>query len=146
VSNLPNASVAPLHPGQVLRDHIRVHDLSAFASKIGVSRVSMSRLVHGQNGISPQMAISLAEVLDMTPGYWMKLQMDYDLWHATEDRREAKLQRQHLNKHIGAIVFQSRTRPGRTVRITHFPSEISANKRDMKEDTVGEPTLAFAPR
>jgi addiction module HigA family antidote len=135
---------SPPHPGQVLRDRIRVHDLSAFAARVGVSRVSVSRLVHGQNGISAQMALSLAEILGTTAEYWMKLQMDYDLWHAAEDRREAMLQRKHLTRHIGAITFLSKTRPGRTVRITHFPSEISANKRNMNEDTTKEPKLDFA--
>jgi addiction module HigA family antidote len=135
------APTAPLHPGEILRKLIKINDIKAFASKVGVSRVSMSRLLNGQNGISPQMALSLGDVLGTNAEKWMSLQMEYDLWHAREDRREALSQREHVKGWVSAIVFKSQTRPGRTVRINGYPTAISANKRKMKEDTVKEPKL-----
>lgn len=123
---------SPPHPGEVLRKRIGTMDVTAFAAKIGVNRVSMSRLLNGQNGISPQMALSLADVLGTAPEMWLTLQMDYDLWHAREDRREAA-SRQPLNKAFRSVVFSSASRQGRTVRLTRYPSALTANKRNMKK-------------
>jgi addiction module HigA family antidote len=117
-------------------------DVTAFAAKVGVNRVSMSRLLNGQNGISSQMALSLAEVLlGTTPEMWLTFQMEFDLWHAREDRREAATRQPLIKDHISAIVFESQSRPGRTVRVTRYPSAISANKREMKDERTAEISL-----
>ena len=134
----------PPHPGEVLRGHMGSVDVTAFAAKVGVNRVSMSRLLNGQNGISPQMALSLAEVLSTTPEMWMMHQMKYDLWHAREDRREAtKLQ--PIKKKVGewtkSVQFKSETRPGRRIRVTRYPSEVIANKRNMRQERTEDPGL-----
>ncbi len=123
----------PPHPGEVVRERIGTVDVTSFAAKVGVNRVSMSRLLNGQNGISPQMALSLADVLGTTPEMWLTLQMQYDLWHAREDRREA-VSRQPLKKYFSAIVFKSQSRPGRTVRVTRYRSAVTANKRNMRKE------------
>lgn len=129
---------SPLHPGDVLRTFIGNEDVTAFAGRVGVNRVTMSRLLNGLNGISPHMALSLAEVLGTTPEKWLTLQMEYDLWHAKEDRREAESKRQFVTRYISSIVFQSETRPGRTVRLSRYPSTVTANKRDMKRQRPKE--------
>jgi addiction module HigA family antidote len=93
-------------------------DVTSFAATVGVNRVSMSRLLNGQNGVSPQMALSLADVFGNAPESWLTLQMNYDLWHAREDRREAACRQPIVKEYISAVVFKSQTRPGRTVRVT----------------------------
>lgn len=132
---------SPVHPGEVVRQHMGVDDVTLFAAKVGVNRVSMSRLLNGQNGISAQMALSLAEVLGTTPEMWLTIQMQYDLWHAREDRREAASRYPLVKDYIRAIVFKSQSRPGRTVRVTRYPSEVTANKRNMKTEKETEPGL-----
>jgi addiction module HigA family antidote len=107
-------------------------DVTAFAAKVGVNRVSMSRLLNGQNGISPHMALRLAEVVGTAPEMWLTLQMQYDLWHAREDFREAAGKQQLVKEHVSAIVFKSQSRPGRTVRVNRYPAAVTANKRRMK--------------
>ena len=102
----------PKHPGEVLRERIGSRDVTTFAAEVGVNRVSMSRLLNGQNGISPQMSLSLSEILGTTPEFWLTLQMQYDLWHAREDRREAAAKQEHITKYVKSIAFKSETRPG----------------------------------
>lgn len=80
----------PAHPGEVLREYMGDAEVTAFAEKVGVNRVSMSRLLNGQSGISAQMALSIAKVLRTTPELWMNLQVQYDLWQARVVNREAK--------------------------------------------------------
>jgi antitoxin HigA-1 len=122
----------PRHPGEVLREQMGTEDVTSFAARVGVNRVSMSRLLNGQNGISPHMALSLADVLGTAPEMWLTLQMQYDLCHAREDRREAASKQPLVGKYIKSIVFKSQSRPGRTVRLTRYPSAVTANKRQMK--------------
>jgi antitoxin HigA-1 len=131
----------PPHPGEVLRELMGTQDVTAFAAKVGVNRVSMSRLLNGQNGVSPQMALSLADVLETTPEMWLTIQMQYDLWHAREDRREAATQQPHVRQYVSAIVFKSQSRPGRTVRVTRYPSAVTANKSRMKTEKQREAGL-----
>jgi len=134
----------PPHPGEVLRGYMGLVDVTAFAAKVGVNRVSMSRLLNGQNGISPQMALSLADILGTTPEMWLMLQMEYDLWHAREDRREAaKLQpiKKQVGEWVKSVQFKSETRPGRRIRVTRYPSEVITNKRDMRQERTPEPSL-----
>ena len=55
----------PPHPGEVLQDTVldRI-SVSEFAEKLGVSRVTLSRLVNSKAGVSADMALRLADALD----------------------------------------------------------------------------------
>ena len=66
----------PVHPGEVLReDVIRELGLSVeeAASRLGVSRVTLSRVLHGHAGISLEAAGA------GTARSWLAMQMAYDL-------------------------------------------------------------------
>ena len=73
----------PPHPGE----HIR-HDcleplgltVTRAAQALGVSRKTLSELVNGRSGISPEMAIRLAKGFGGSPEVWLRMQMSYDLW------------------------------------------------------------------
>ena len=49
------------------------------ADALGVTRNTLSRLLHGRHGISPDMAVRLAHVFGDEPEAWLRLQTDYDL-------------------------------------------------------------------
>jgi len=73
----------PAHPGEVLRDYIGEMDVTSLARRLQVARTTMSRILNGHAGISAAMAIRLADVLpNTTPEFWLKMQMNYDLWLA----------------------------------------------------------------
>ena len=82
----------PPHPGQhVLEDCIKPSGLNitTAADALGVNRLTLSNLVNGKNGISPEMAIRLSKAFGGGPEVWLGMQMDYDL--AQAEKNEAKI-------------------------------------------------------
>ena len=71
----------PVHPGRIVRSAIEELDVSvtAAARALHVSRPTLSYLVNGHAGISPEMAVRLSKAFGSTPGFWMRLQTNYDL-------------------------------------------------------------------
>jgi len=84
----------PPHPGEVLREWLTDITVTEAAERLGISRVSLSRLLNGANGISADMDVRLSKALGTTPGYWLGLQSDRDLWQA----------RRNFKGHIRTIV------------------------------------------
>jgi addiction module HigA family antidote len=71
----------PVHPGRIVRGAIEDLDVSVTgeAAALNVSRPALSNLLNAKAGISPEMAVRLSKVIGSTPGFWMRLQMNYDL-------------------------------------------------------------------
>ena len=86
----------PPHPGEVLKAlcleplGITVTDA---ARALGVSRKTLSSILNGRAGISPEMAIRLSIAFDTTPESWLNQQSQYDLWQAEQHRSELHVQR-----------------------------------------------------
>ena len=82
----------PAAPGELLTGWLA--DLSvtvtAFAAHIGISRVMLSRVLHGHAAVSADMDLRLSEALGTTPGYWLALQVQRDLWTARQSAKERK--------------------------------------------------------
>jgi len=76
----------PAPPGELLTGWLEDLDVTvtAFAAHIGISRVMLSRVLHGHAALSADMDIRLSEALGTTPGYWLSLQTQRDLWIARE--------------------------------------------------------------
>ena len=75
----------PPHPGGfVLRQCIEPLGLTITqaAAALGVTRTTLSELVNGKRGVTPETAILLARYFKTTPQFWMNLQAQYDLWYA----------------------------------------------------------------
>jgi addiction module HigA family antidote len=75
----------PPHPGEILRDlYLEPLGLSvtAAAAGLGVTRKTLSLLVNGHAGISPEMALRLAQGFGRAPESWLQLQLQYDLAQA----------------------------------------------------------------
>lgn len=76
----------PPHPGEVLRSlcleplGLTVSDA---ARALGVSRKTLSGIVNGRVGISPEMAVRLSLAFDTTAESWLNQQVQYDLWRST---------------------------------------------------------------
>ncbi|MHB1783973.1 MAG: HigA family addiction module antitoxin [Acidobacteriaceae bacterium] len=78
----------PAHPGEVLREQMGEMSVSKFASHLGVSRVTLSRLLNGNSGISAEMALRLSEALGTSPELWLNMQTQFDLWQASRSKRK----------------------------------------------------------
>ena len=75
----------PPHPGEIIRElclEPLCMSVTEAAKHLGVSRKTLSELLNGHSGVSPEMAIRLAKAFDTTPESWLQQQMEYDLWNA----------------------------------------------------------------
>ena len=89
----------PPPPGEFIKSiYMEPYSLSGrfVATKLGVSPSTLNRLLSGQSGVSPEMALRLSKALGRTPESWLALQDNYDLWQA---RQQIDLQ------NIGRIEF-----------------------------------------
>jgi len=73
----------PPHPGEIIRKFC-IEPLGLTVTEtskaIGVTRKTLSALLNGRSGISPEMALRLSKVFGRSPEGWLKLQIQYDLW------------------------------------------------------------------
>jgi len=88
----------PPHPGEILRElcldpmGISVTDA---AEALGVSRKTLSSILNGRAGISPEMAIRLSKAFDTSPESWLNQQQQFDLWQALNSGEIIKVKRLH---------------------------------------------------
>ena len=83
----------PPHPGGVvLRQCIEPMGLTITdaAKALGVTRNTLSELVNGKRGVSPEMAVRLAQVFGGTEQGWLVQQAQYDLAHVQRNRLKLK--------------------------------------------------------
>jgi addiction module HigA family antidote len=83
----------PPHPGGfVLRQCIQPLGLTITdaAAALGVTRTTLSELVNGKRGISPEMAVRLSKVFGGSAESWLAQQAQYDLAHVRADRMKLK--------------------------------------------------------
>jgi addiction module HigA family antidote len=86
----------PPHPGEIIRTlwleplGLTVTDAAA---ALGVSRKTLSALLNGRAGISPEMAVRLSMAFGTSAESWLNQQMQYALWHAERRRKSLKVVR-----------------------------------------------------
>jgi len=86
----------PPHPGEVLRElclkplGLTVTEL---AKALGVSRKTLSSILNGRGGISPEMAVRLSIAFSTTAESWLSQQVQYDLWQAERKRDKLRVKR-----------------------------------------------------
>ena len=83
----------PVHPGEVLlEEFLKPMGLSQnrLALDIRVPARRINEIVHGKRRITPDTALRLAKYFDMSPQFWLGLQMDYDL-DVAEDELAARI-------------------------------------------------------
>lgn len=83
--------LAPIHPGEVLlEEFLKPMGLSQnrLALDIRVPARRINEIVHGKRRVTPDTALRLARFFDMSPQFWLGLQMDYDLDVAEDEIAE----------------------------------------------------------
>ncbi len=79
----------PPHPGEFIREvYLAPYDLSVrgLAEGLDVSPSTLTRIINGQSGISPEMALRLSKAIGRSPESWFAMQHIYDLWHAKQSK------------------------------------------------------------
>ena len=81
----------PPHPGEVIRE-LCLEPLELTVTKaaegLGVTRKTLSALLNGRAGISPEMAIRISKAFGGSAESWMIQQAQYDLWQALQREGE----------------------------------------------------------
>lgn len=83
---------APTHPGEMLVEefltpmNLTQRDL---AQAIAVPYQRVNELVRGRRGMTASTALRLAKFFGMEPGFWMNLQLRWDLHQALDKERDA---------------------------------------------------------
>ncbi len=81
----------PAHPGEVLRDYLSGMTITEAAARLRVTRATLSRILNGRAGVTAEMSLRLSAALGTSPDFWLRMQGQYDLWHAR--RRTPKVRR-----------------------------------------------------
>jgi addiction module HigA family antidote len=86
----------PPHPGEVIKAlcleplGLTVTDA---AKALDVSRKTLSSILNGRAGISPEMAVRLSLAFDTSAESWLNQQVQFDLWHAERKRKTLRVQK-----------------------------------------------------
>ena len=99
-----NKKIAPIHPGEILlEEFLKPMDISQnrLAIDIRVPARRINEIVLKKRRISPDTALRLAKYFNMSPQFWLGLQMDYDL-DIAQDILAEKIQKE-VNEYRKAV-------------------------------------------
>jgi len=80
----------PTLPGDVLRDDVLPAlkmTQGELAKRLGVSRLSVSELLHGRRSLSADMAVRIGRLTNTTAESWLRMQTAVDLWGLEQDTK-----------------------------------------------------------
>ena len=86
----------PPHPGEILRELCLEPlgiSVTAAAEGLGVTRKTLSSILNGRAGISPEMAIRLSIAFETSAESWLNQQSQYDLSQAEQNRDSLQVRR-----------------------------------------------------
>ena len=81
----------PIHPGEILREDVLSSlgiTVTEAARRLGISRQQLHRILACTNPITPKMALRIGKFAGNGPGLWLRMQQNYDLWHAEQQMKE----------------------------------------------------------
>jgi len=83
----------PPHPGGLIKDNIEELGLSVAeaADGLGVTKQQLYRVIRGENGISPEMAVRLEKAFGGAADFWLRMQMSFDLARVRSDPEKIKV-------------------------------------------------------
>ena len=82
-----NPDRRPTHPGAILREDVLpalAMTQAEFADRLGISRLSVSQLLHEKRSMTPEMAARVGKLLNTTPESWLRMQEAVDLWEVKQ--------------------------------------------------------------
>ncbi len=77
----------PASPGELLREFLGSRTTTELAQHIGVARATISRTLNGRTAITMDLSIRLGEALSLSPDFFSKAQLQYDLWQESQKKR-----------------------------------------------------------
>src|SRR5450432_4923632 len=80
----------PVHPGEIIKQDILPSvglSVTAAAKALGVSRQMLHDILAGRKPLSAVMCLKVSRLFGSTPEFWMRLQAEYDLKKAAQNRK-----------------------------------------------------------
>jgi antitoxin HigA-1 len=77
----------PASPGELLKEFLGDRSATQLAEHIGVARATISRILHGHTAVTINLSILLGEALELSPDFFSKAQLQYDLWIESQKKR-----------------------------------------------------------
>jgi addiction module HigA family antidote len=77
----------PASPGELLKEFLGKRTATELAEHIGVARATVSRVLNGRTSISMDLSIRIGEALALSPDFFSKAQLQYDLWIESQKKR-----------------------------------------------------------
>ena len=90
----------PAHPGEVLRDYLGEMTIADAATRLGITRAHLSRILNGHAGITANTSLRLSAALCTSPDFWLRMQMQHDLWLEQQQSSKFKI---HPFPHVAAM-------------------------------------------
>jgi antitoxin HigA-1 len=78
----------PASPGELLREFLGERSVTELAAHIGVARATISRILNGRNAVR-DLSIRLGQALSLSPDFFAKAQLQYDLWRESQKKRRS---------------------------------------------------------
>ena len=72
-----------IHPGLIVKESLidgTGLTVTQAALRLGVARMTLSRLLNGNSSISAEMAVRLSKFFGTSIEFWVNLQSQYDVW------------------------------------------------------------------
>jgi addiction module HigA family antidote len=77
----------PASPGELLKEFLGTITATQLAEHIGVARATISRILNGRSAVTVELSIRLGEALVLSPDFFSKAQLQYDLWIESQRKR-----------------------------------------------------------
>jgi addiction module HigA family antidote len=79
-----------LHPGEIIEDELEAREIkkTAFAALLGIKPGHLSELLRGKRHVSAATALKLEKLLSIPAEYWMRVQVQYDLFVERQREKE----------------------------------------------------------
>lgn len=77
----------PTHPGEVLWEDVMKPlglTISEAAKRLGISRKTLSAVIHGKSPVTPQLAVRIGKATKTSPESWLFMQAKLSLWLAEQ--------------------------------------------------------------
>lgn len=77
----------PASPGELLKEFLGDVTITQLAQHIGVARATISRILNGRTAVTTDLSIRLGQALSLSPDFFSKAQLQYDLWIESQKKR-----------------------------------------------------------
>lgn len=78
----------PASPGELLKEFLGEITATQLAEHIGVARATISRILNGRTAVTVDLSIRLGEALGLSPDFFSKAQLQYDVWIESQRKRQ----------------------------------------------------------